>query len=167
MPRNWPARIPPGPGQESVWDYPRPPRVESCRRRVRALFAGVTVADSTRALRVLETAGPPTIYVPTRDVLGEHLRPAPGTSLCEWKGQAAYFDVVVGGRVAEQAAWAYPDPTPPYAGLVDHLAFFAGRMDACYLDDEPVTPQPGPFYGGWITSDIAGPFKGEPGTLGW
>lgn len=167
MARSWPARIPPGPGQESVWDYPRPPRVEPCRRRVRAVLADVIVADSTRALRVLETAGPPTVYVPVQDVLADHLRPARGTSWCEWKGQAAYFDVVAGGRTAEQAAWAYPDPTPPFAALAGHVAFFAGRMDACCLDDELVTPQPGPFYGGWITSDVVGPFKGEPGTLGW
>jgi uncharacterized protein (DUF427 family) len=96
-----------------------------------------------------------------------HLRPAAGTSWCEWKGEAAYFDVVVGERAADRAAWTYPDPTPPFAALADHLAFFAGRMDACYLDDELVTPQPGSFYGGWITSDIVGPFKGDPETLGW
>jgi uncharacterized protein (DUF427 family) len=167
MGRTRPARVPPGPGQESVWDYPRPPRVEPCRRRVRAVFAGVAAADSTRALRVLETAGPPTIYVPMGDVLAGHLRPAAGTSWCEWKGQAAYFDVVVGGRVAEQAAWTYPNPTPAFAELAGHVAFYAGRMDACYLDEELVTPQPGPFYGGWITSDIVGPFKGDQGTLDW
>jgi uncharacterized protein (DUF427 family) len=131
------------------------------------VLADVVVADSTRALRVLETAGPPTIYVPVDDVLEGHLRPAPGSSWCEWKGQAAYFDVVAGGRVAEKAAWGYPHPTPPFAVLTGHVAFFAGRMDACYLDDELVTPQPGPFYGGWITSDVVGPFKGEPGTQGW
>jgi uncharacterized protein (DUF427 family) len=167
MARDRPVRIPPGPGQESVWDYPRPPRVEPCRRRVRAVFGGVTVADSTTALRVLETAGPPTVYVPAQDVQTGHLRPATGTSWCEWKGRAAYFDVVVGDRVAEHAAWTYPDPAPPFAELADHVAFFAGRMDACYLDDELVTPQPGSFYGGWITTDIVGPFKGEAGTLGW
>jgi uncharacterized protein (DUF427 family) len=165
--RQLPVRIPPGPGQESVWDYPRPPRVDTCRRRVRALFADVTVADSTRALRVLETAGPPTIYVPRGDVLEEHLRPADGTTWCEWKGRAAYLDVVVGDRVAERAAWTYPSPATSFAVLAGHLAFFAGRMDACYLDDEAVTPQPGSFYGGWITKDIVGPFKGEPGTTSW
>ena len=167
MARSRPARIPPGPGQESVWDYPRPPRVEPCRRRVRAVLGDIVVADSTRALRVLETAGPPTIYVPRQDVSMDHLRPARGTSWCEWKGQAAYFDVVAGDRAAEQAAWTYPRPTPSFAMLADHLAFFAGRMDACYLDDELVTPQPGSFYGGWITRDVVGPFKGEPGTQGW
>jgi uncharacterized protein (DUF427 family) len=165
--RGRPVRIPPGPGQESVWDYPRPPRVEPCRRRVRALFAGVTVADSTSALRVLETAGPPTIYVPRMDVRTEHLRPAAGTSWCEWKGQAAYFDVVVGDRTAERAAWTYPAPSAPFGALAGHVAFFPGRLDACHLDDELVSPQPGSFYGGWITRDIVGPFKGGPGTMSW
>jgi uncharacterized protein (DUF427 family) len=125
------------------------------------------VADSTTALRVLETAGPPTIYVPTVDVRTEHLRPATGSSWCEWKGQAAYFDVAVGDRTAEQAAWTYPNPSAPFGALAGHVAFFAGRMDVCYLDDEVVIPQPGSFYGGWITADIVGPFKGEPGTTFW
>jgi uncharacterized protein (DUF427 family) len=162
-----PVRIEPGPGQESVWDYPRPPRVEPCRRRIRAVFAGVTIADSTRGARVLETAGPPTIYVPRADVLTEHLHPASRTTWCEWKGWAAYFDVVVGEQVAPAAAWTYPAPTAPFAVLAGHVAFFPGRMDACCLDGERVRPQPGPFYGGWVTDDIVGPFKGDPGTEHW
>jgi uncharacterized protein (DUF427 family) len=165
--QNRPVRIEPGPGQESVWDYPRPPRVEPCRRRVRAVLGGVVVADSSRALRVLETASPPTIYVPRADVREECLVPAAGGSWCEWKGRAAYFDVVSGEQLAEQAAWTYHNPTPPFGQLAGHVAFYPGRMDACYLDEELVRPQPGGFYGGWITDDIVGPVKGDPGTLFW
>ena len=150
-----------------MWDYPRPPALVACERRVRVEFAGRTIADSTRALRVLETASPPTIYVPPADVAHELLQATSGHTLCEWKGAASYHDIVVNGRRAERAAWWYPQPVAAYAALRDHVAFYPGRVDACYLDDERVQPQPGAFYGGWITSDIQGPFKGEPGTLGW
>ncbi len=152
---------------ESVWDYPRPPALVPCERRVRVAFAGETVADSTAALRMLETASPPTIYVPRVDIAAGCLAPAAGRSVCEWKGTAAYGDLVVAGRRAERAAWWYPQPAPAYGALLDHVAFFPGRVDACHLDDEQVTPQEGDFYGGWVTSDIQGPFKGAPGTLGW
>jgi uncharacterized protein (DUF427 family) len=152
---------------ESVWDYPRPPAVVPCERRVRVELGGQTVVDSTRALRVLETASPPTIYVPRADVAVDLLVPVPGHSVCEWKGTAAYGDLVVGARRAERAAWWYPEPVPAYRALLDHLSFFPGRVDACYLDDEPVRAQEGGFYGGWITGDIRGPFKGGPGTQGW
>jgi uncharacterized protein (DUF427 family) len=162
-----PRRIVPQPGQESVWDYPRPPRVESARRLVRVEHAGVEIARSSHALRVLETAGAPTYYVPSKDVRVEHLRASPGrTTWCEWKGLASYCDVVAGDLVTERAAWTYRDPTPRYRQLLDRFAFYPGKV-TCYLDDERVTPQPGGFYGGWVTSDIAGPFKGEPGTEGW
>jgi uncharacterized protein (DUF427 family) len=153
--------------KESVWDYPRPPRVEPCDRRVRVELGGVTIADSDRGLRVLETSSPPTIYVPLEDVRDGALRPAKGTTECEWKGTASYFDGISGHRVRPRAAWLYPEPKPGYERLRDHVAFYAGRVDACYLDDERVTPQPGSFYGGWITAEIEGPFKGEPGTEGW
>ncbi len=152
---------------ESVWNYPRPPALVPCERRVRIVFAGVTLADSRNALRVLETSHPPTIYVPPADVRAEHLEPSAQRTFCEWKGTASYYDVVVGERRAAAAAWTYPDPVPAFAALRDHIAVYPGRMDACYLDDELVQAQPGDFYGGWITSDIEGPFKGAPGTHGW
>lgn len=163
-----PQRIEPGPGQESVWDYPRPPRVEPSKRQVRVEFAGRTIADSGLALRVCETAGPPVLYVPADDVDMELLSPVPGHStFCEWKGNASYFDIVVGDARSAKAAWTYVDPTPAFQSLKDYLAFYPGRVDAAYLDDERVRPQPGQFYGGWITDDIVGPFKGEPGTGHW
>jgi uncharacterized protein (DUF427 family) len=152
---------------ERVWDYPRPPALVPCERRVRIELGGVTVADSTRALRVLETSHPPTIYVPPADVAAGCVQAAAGRSFCEWKGIAAYFDVLAGGRCERAAAWAYADPAAPYAALRDHLAFYPGRMDACWLDDERVRSQPGDFYGGWITADLVGPFKGGAGTRGW
>ena len=148
---------------ENVWDYPRPPALVPCERRVRVLVGGELIADSRRALRVLETSHPPTIYVPPEDVRMELLTPAGGGSLCEWKGRARYHDVLD----RERAAWSYPDPVPRYAALKDHVAFYPGRMDACHLGDEQVRAQPGDFYGGWLTSDIAGPVKGGPGTFGW
>ncbi|MCX7893944.1 MAG: DUF427 domain-containing protein [Burkholderiales bacterium] len=159
-------RVPPGPGQESVWDYPRPPRLEPVARRVRVVFGGRTVADSTRALRVLETSHPPTYYVPRADVAAGALEPAAGESFCEWKGTACYFDVVAGERRAPRAAWSYPEPFPAFAPIAGYVAFYAGPMDACYVGDERVRPQPGRFYGGWITADVVGPFKGEPGSRG-
>jgi uncharacterized protein (DUF427 family) len=153
--------------RESVWDYPRPPRVERCDRRVRVVVEDIVVAESDRALRVLETSSPPTIYVPREDVRGEHLRRAEGKTVCEFKGTASYHDVVVGERVVESAAWSYRRPNDRYSELRDHVAFYAGRVDEAYLDDEAVTPQPGEFYGGWITEELDGPFKGGPGSAGW
>jgi uncharacterized protein (DUF427 family) len=153
---------------ENVWDYPRPPALEPCHRRVRVTLGGVTIAESTAALRVLETSHPPAIYVPLRDIAPGALRPADARrTLCEYKGAATYFDVVGGDAVARAAAWAFPDPSARYADLLDHVAFHPGRMDACLLDDEIVQAQEGDFYGGWITADIEGPFKGPPGTWGW
>jgi uncharacterized protein (DUF427 family) len=148
---------------ESVWDYPRPPRVEPCARRVRVEVGGVTVADSSRALRVLETSQAPAIYVPPEDVERSALRSAPGRTVCEWKGRAVYFDI--GG--VERAAWSYPDPRPGFEAIRDHLAFYPQRVDACFLDDERVASNGGDFYGGWITADVQGPFKGAPGTRRW
>jgi len=160
-------RIEPGPGQESVWDYPRPPRLEASSRHVEVQFGGQSVADSRKALRVLETAGPPVYYVPAGDVRMDLLRPVDRTTFCEWKGSASYYDVVVDGRTARRAAWTYPEPTEPFGELRDHIAFYPGRMDACLLDGEHVRPQPGEYYGGWVTDDIVGPFKGEPGSEDW
>ena len=153
---------------ERVWDYPRPPAVEPCGRRVRVELGDAVLADSERALRVLETSHPPTIYVPLADVDMTLLVPsAHRATWCEFKGSARYFDARVGERVAEAVAWAFADPTPGYEALRDHLAFFPGRVDAAYLGDERVEAQPSGFYGGWITSRLVGPFKGPPGTLGW
>ena len=157
----------PGPGQESVWDYPRPPRLERTDRRIRVVFAGETIVDTTAAWRVLETSLPPGYYMPPSDVRPGTLIPAEGESICEWKGRAEYFTVRVGDREAANAAWAYPAPTPAFAPLAGYVSFYAGRMDRCLVDDEIVTPQPGGFYGGWITADVVGPFKGGPGTRGW
>lgn len=160
-------RLPPQPGQESVWDYPRPPRLEPTSRRLRVVFAGVAIADTLRGYRVLETSHPPVYYIPPADIQMQHLRPASGGSFCEWKGQAGYYSVVVGDRRAEDAAWYYASPTSSFALIAGAVAFYASKMDACYVDDELVTPQPGGFYGGWITADVVGPFKGGPGSWGW
>lgn len=157
----------PGPGQESVWDYPRPPRVEPASELVEVVLGGEVVARTTAALRVLETSHPPTYYLPRSAFADGSLGPADGSSFCEWKGVAAYLDVVGGGLVAERAAWHYPTPTPPFAALVDHVAVYPGRMDRCLVDGEVVQPQPGGFYGGWITSRVVGPFKGVPGSMSW
>ena len=160
-------RQPPGPGQDSVWDYPRPPRLDACPHPVRVEFGGEVIASTTMALRVLETSHPPTYYVPPADVRWERLERAPGTSLCEWKGAAAYWTVRVGPRAAERAAWSYPDPFAEFAALRDHVAFYCAAMDACFVGNERAHPQPGGFYGGWITAHVVGPFKGGPGTAGW
>jgi uncharacterized protein (DUF427 family) len=157
-----------GQPQESVWDYPRPPGLVPCERRVRVEHGGVVVADSERALRVLETASPPTIYVPAADVKTGLLEHAPHKqTFCGWKGEASYFHLRGEEGVAEHAVWTYREPKEPYGALRDHYAFYAGRVDACFLDDERVKPQGGAFYGGWVTAEIAGPYKGEPGTEGW
>ena len=162
-----PKRVEPGPGQQSVWDYPRPPRVEEVTSQIRVVFNGVQIVDTVRAKCVLETSHPPVYYIPAEDVRLEYLVEAPGSSVCEWKGRARYYTVAVGNRRAERAAWSYPEPRAGYEAIRGHFAFYAGPMDACTVDGERVEPQPGGFYGGWITSDIVGPFKGEPGTMGW
>lgn len=160
-------RIKPGPGQESVWDYPRPPRLESLNKSARVMFGGLVIADSAHALRCLETSHPPTIYIPRSDINTDYLQPSPGRSICEFKGPARYWSVVVKGRVAERAAWEYPEPWPGFEALKDHLCFYASLMDECQIDGETVRSQESDFYGGWITKDIVGPFKGPSGTLGW
>lgn len=153
---------------ESVWDYPRPPQVEPVARRVRVLLGGETIAASNRAVRVMETASPPGVYIPAGDVVPGVLSEAGGpNTICEWKGTASYLDGDAGGAHAERCAWFYPEPNPEYARLAGYISFFPGRVDACYLDQELVRPQPGSFYGGWITAELEGPFKGAPGTEGW
>lgn len=160
-------RITPGPDQESVWDYPRPPRLEPTTKRIQVIFNGEIIADSRNAKRVLETSHAPVYYIPPEDVKMDALRPADRRSWCEWKGKARYYTVRVGDREAEDAAWAYPTPTTAFAAIKDHVAFYAGPMDRCLVAGEEAQPQPGNFYGGWVTGDIVGPFKGEPGTSNW
>jgi uncharacterized protein (DUF427 family) len=157
----------PGPGQESVWDYPRPPRIERSGEHLEVVLGGVTVAATDTSYRVLETSHPPTYYLPRDAFLPGALRPAAGSSFCEWKGTASYLDVVGGTTVARRAAWTYPDPTSGFAVIVDHVAVYPGLMERCTVDGEIVLPQPGGFYGGWVTSRVVGPFKGGPGTQGW
>ena len=160
-------RVEPGPGQESVWDYPRPPRLEVSEREVVVVLGGVEVCRTRRAWRVLETSHPPSWYLPEQDWLPGALVPAAGSSFCEWKGVAAYLDVVGGDRREASAAWTYPEPVAAYAELRGAVAVYPGRMDSCTVDGERVRPQEGGFYGGWVTDDVVGPFKGAPGTLGW
>lgn len=156
----------PGPGQESVWDYPRPPRIEPDAREVVVRSGEVEIARTRKALRLLETASPPTFYLPRADVRADALVAASGTSYCEWKGEARYLTVVAGGRRFDAAAWFYPQPAPTYAALRDHVAFYPHEL-ACWVDGVRVVPQPGRFYAGWITPEVVGPFKGEPGSAGW
>lgn len=153
--------------QESVWSYPRPPRLEPCQDPIQILFHGVLIADTSRSFRVLETSHPPTYYLDPADIQRQYLIPESRTSFCEWKGIAQYYSIQVGHSLAVGAAWAYPNPTDGFAPLQDYVAFYAQKMDRCTVAGETVTPQPGGFYGGWITSWITGPFKGEPGTMGW
>ena len=152
---------------ESVWDYPRPPRVESSGEHVEVELGGLVVAASDQSWRVLETSHPPTYYLPRAAFADGALRPATGHTWCEWKGQASYLDLVAGERVAARAAWTYLSPSPGFEEIAGAVAVMPGLVDRCTVDGELVTPQAGGFYGGWITSRVTGPFKGEPGTLGW
>jgi uncharacterized protein (DUF427 family) len=160
-------QIKPGPGQESVWNYPRPPRLEPTDKPIEIYFNDVLIAKTNRAWRVLETSHPPTYYIPPEDVEMAYLRPGHGRSHCEWKGQARYYTVQVGDKTAENAAWFYPTPISTFEPIKNHIAFYPAPMDRCTVAGEVVRSQVGGFYGGWITSDIVGPFKGEPDTMGW
>jgi uncharacterized protein (DUF427 family) len=162
--RTVPAEVRP---RESVWDYPRPPRVEPTTRRVWVVLGGVTFADTRRALRVLETSHPPVYYIPPDDVRGEYLSPATLHTWCEFKGMASYVDAQVGDRIVHDAARCYHTPSPGYEDLADYLAFYPGKMDACFVDGERVQSQESDFCGGWLTSEIEGPFRGGRGTRGW
>ena len=162
-----PERTSPGPGQESVWNYPRPPRVEPTSERVVIRFGGEVVAETTSAVRVLETSHPPAYYLPRTAFVEGALQPSAGLSYCEFKGEAHYLSVAAGGDLIEAAAWFYPQPQTGYELLRDYVSVYPGRMDACLVDGELVEAQAGGFYGGWITSKIVGPFKGDPGTEGW
>ncbi len=171
---------PPVEAVESVWDYPRPPRLEATPRHLRIIHGGIVLAETTRALRILETSHPPVFYLPQTDILMQLLRPSSRRgSFCEFKGSATYWNIDLSGAhlpngdpappspIVPAAAWSYPNPSRAYAALRDHLAFYASKVDQCTVDGEPVEAQPGDFYGGWITSHLRGPFKGAPGTLGW
>ena len=157
----------PGPGQESVWDYPRPPRLETSAEQVAVELGGRVIATTSHSWRVLETSHPPTYYLPRDAFEPGALREAAGATWCEWKGAASYFDLVAGDRVAPRAAWTYLSPTPGFEPIAGAVAVMPGLADRCSVDSETVLPQPGSFYGGWVTSRVVGPFKGEPGTSGW
>ena len=157
----------PGPGQESVWDYPRPPRLESFAGLITIELGGEVIASTDRGWRVLETSHPPTYYLPRSAFRDGVLREAPGSSWCEWKGRARYFDLVTGTAVAAKAAWNYPEPAAGFAEISDAVAVMAAAVDRCTVNGETVVAQPGGFYGGWITSWVAGPFKGGAGSAGW
>ncbi len=169
-----PRRLPPGvvpvvpgPGQESVWDYPRPPRVEPVPERLRVVLDGEVLADTERGQRVLETAGAPVYYVPAADVRFDRLVPTDHASVCEWKGRATYLSYRHGGRTIPQVAWRYERPNAGYEAIAGHVAFYAALVDEAWVGDERATPQPGGFYGGRVTSRVVGPFKGGPGSIGW
>ncbi len=155
----------PGPGQESVWDYPRPPRIEPSLRHVTVSADGRKLATTRRALRVLETASPPTWYLPEADIDMTALKRVDGASVCEWKGTAEYF-ALAGAPGSQVVAWRYPTPTDAFAAIRHCLSFYPRRV-ACFVDARRVRPQPGGFYGGWMTDDVAGPVKGEPGSAHW
>jgi uncharacterized protein (DUF427 family) len=155
------------PGQESVWDYPRPPIAELSTRHIRIIHKGVVLVDSRNAWRTLETSHPPTYYIPQADIAMAHLEPNRGGSICEWKGEAQYWDVMIAGSRMVGAGWSYPSPSASFEGIRDHIAFYAAPFERVEIDGETVTPQPGGFYGGWITSREAGPFKGIPGSQFW
>lgn len=157
--------ISPGHGQESVWDYHRPPRMEPDKRLVEVKFQEKIIASSTRTIRILETASPPTFYIPPLEVNWEMLRPAPRNTMCEWKGRAEYWQIPDNPDLGV-VAWSYPIPTTEFTEIQEYISFYPGKL-ACFVDRERVLPQPGDFYGGWITSEIVGPFKGEPGSENW
>lgn len=162
-----PKPDPVGPGQESAWSFPRPALAERTTRHLTVVFCGRVVAETRRGWRVLETSHPPTYYFPPDDVAAACLRPASGDTHCEWKGAARYFDVIAGDGVAASAAWTYPNPDATFRSIRGHIAFYAAAMEGCWVDGEQARPQEGGFYGGWITSHVAGPFKGPPGTIWW
>jgi uncharacterized protein (DUF427 family) len=160
-------RIKPKAGQESVWDYPRPPRVEVTNKRIKVIFAGEVIAETSNAKRVLETSHPPTYYIPPEDVRFDVLEPTSRSTVCEFKGAATYYSLNLNGAESLNAAWAYATPRSGFESIRDHVTFYASQVDACFVGDEQVAAQEGDFYGGWITSDVVGPFKGAAGTWGW
>ena len=162
-----PTPIPPKPGQESVWDYPRPARWENTNKHIKVVFNGIILAETRRSKRVLETSHPPLYFIPPEDVRVEYLMETARKTVCEWKGICSYYDVLVEGKQAPSAGWSYAETTPDFVAIQGYYAFYPALMDGCYVDGERATPQPGKYYSGWITKDIVGPFKGGPGTMGW
>ena len=160
-------RIEPGPDQESVWDYPRPPAVSPCTEHVRIVQNGQTIASTRQAIRVLETSQAPAFYIPRSDIAKDILAISRQRSLCEWKGLATYWHIHLGNVTITDAGWSYEKPVPEYAAIAGHIAFYAQRLDECWVGEDQVNPNAGSFYGGWITSKISGPFKGAAGSLGW
>lgn len=158
--------IEPGPGQESVWDYPRPPACVEDQRTITVAYQGLEIARTTKAVRVLETASPPTFYLPRADVKMDLLKVTPGSSFCEWKGAATYWSLVLADQTLQNVAWSYQAATPAFRSITDHLAFYPTTVD-CTVDGQTVRPQSGGFYGGWVTDEILGPYKGESGTSRW
>lgn len=162
-----PKPIVPTDGQESVWDYPRPAVLEDTDKHLKVIFNDVVLAETNRGKRVLETSHPPAYYIPPEDVRQEYLIQSNKVTFCEWKGLACYYDISISDKYVQNAVWQYLNPTPTFLSLKGYYSFYASLMDGCYVNDELVTPQAGDFYGGWITKDIIGPFKGEMGTWGW
>jgi len=162
-----PKPIKPKKGQESVWDYPRPPKLELTNKSIEVFFNDQCILRTNRAYRVLETSHPPGYYIPFEDIAENVLIPSERTTYCEWKGEGSYYHVKVGNKIAHDAAWYYSNPTPAFEPIREYVAFYAQKMDKCLVDGEEVAPQPGAFYGGWITNDIVGPFKGIEGSWGW
>lgn len=162
-----PVPEPAGPGQESVWRYPRPAIAQPTDAHIFIEQGGLILADTRSAVRTLETSHPPSYYISPADITPGILRRAEGSSFCEWKGAAVYWDVVINDLVLPQVGWSYPTPTAPFATLRDHIAFYAAPFDRCSVNGQTVVPQPGAFYGGWITPNLVGPFKGVPGSHGW
>lgn len=160
-------RIEPGPGQESAWDYPRPPAIEPVTNRILVIFGGEVIADTRRAIKYTETYHPPTYYIPPDDVKSVFLLDSPKVTVCEYKGGARYYDLRTARKSEAAAAWYYPTPKKGYEPLAGHVAFYPQKMDECSVDGEAVDCQEGSFYGGWITSQVTGPFKGGVGTVGW
>ena len=162
-----PRPDPAGPGQQSVWDFPRPAIAQPSDAQVMIEHRGLVIADTRASIRTIETSHPPSYYFPPDAIADGVLRRASGSSFCEWKGHAQYWDVVIDGVTLAKVGWSYPEPSPAFAMLRDHVAFYAGPFDRCSINGETVVPQPGGFYGGWITSAVSGPFKGVPGSMGW
>ena len=162
-----PRPDPAGPGQQSVWDFPRPAIAQPSDAHVMIEHRGLVIADTKASIRTIETSHPPNHYFPPDEIAAGVLRRASGSSFCEWKGHAQYWDVVIDGVTLAKVGWSYPEPSPAFAMLRDHVAFYAGPFDRCSINGETVVPQPGGFYGGWITSAVSGPFKGVPGSMGW
>ena len=161
-----PFAVDPKKGEESVWDYPRPPMADADSRKVVVKAFGVIILETSRAIRILETASSPTFYIPPVDIDTDFLEQASGSSFCEWKGKATYWNVTVNGRNLQKAAWSYHNPSERFKEIDGYFSFYPARVD-CYVDGEKVIPQPGGYYGGWVTSEIVGPMKGGPGTGGW